>query len=161
MKNILKNTWVKIIFFGTLLGAALIIIDAQTGLFTKKQKNENKVTGTYNGPVSIDKNKTYFTEASFNETGFDFGKVKEGDTLTHIFTITNKGNEPLIIYKNAGSCDCVAAVYTKEMIAPGKDAAIAAHFNTKGRKGPQSRTITLTCNTEPADIMLTLKATVE
>jgi hypothetical protein len=158
MKNFFKKTWVQIIFFGILVGAALIVIDNKTDLFSKKEKKE---TGTYNGPVSVDKSKTYFTDASFNETGFDFGKVNEGDTLTHIFKLTNKGAEPLVIYKNAGSCDCVAAVYTKEMIAPGKEVDITTHFNTKGRKGPQSRTITLTCNTEPADIMLTLKADVQ
>jgi hypothetical protein len=158
MKTLFKNTWVQIIFFGILVGVALIIIDAQTGLFTNKEKKESD---TYNGPVSIDKDKTYFTEASFNEINYDFGKVKEGDTLTHIFKMTNNGKEPLIIYKSAGSCDCVAALYSKEMIPPGKEVAITTYFNTKGRKGPQSRTITLTCNTEPADILLSLKADVE
>ena len=158
MKTLFKNTWVQIIFFGILVGVALIIIDAQTGLFTNKEKKES---GTYNGPVSIDKDKTYFTEASFNKINYDFGKVKEGDTLTHIFKMTNKGKEPLIIYKSAGSCDCVTAMYTKEMIPPGKEVDITTHFNTKGRKGLQRRTITLTCNTEPADILLSLKADVE
>jgi hypothetical protein len=156
MKNVFKNTWAQIIVFGIVTGAALIFIDNKTGLFKTK-----KESGTYNGPVTVDKDKTFFTQASFNETNFDFGKVKEGDTLTHIFKMTNNGNEPLVIYKNAGSCDCVAAVYAKGLIAPGKTIDITAHFNTKGRKGPQSRTITLTCNTEPADVVLLLKAEVE
>jgi hypothetical protein len=157
MKKLFKKTWFQILFFGILVGGVLIIADNQFGLLNGSKK-EN---GTYNGPVSVDKDKTYFTEVSLSEAGYDFGKVKEGDTLTHVFTITNKGKEPLIIYKTVGSCDCVAAVVTKDMIQPGKEVELAAHFNTKGRKGLQNRTLTLTCNTEPADVMLTLKADVE
>jgi hypothetical protein len=157
MKKLFKKTWVQVLIFGILVGAVLIIIDERFDLFSK----EKKESGTYNGPVSIDKDKTYFTEASFTETNYDFGKVKEGDTLSHIFKLMNKGKEPLIIYKNAGSCDCVAAVYSKEMIQPGNEVEIKTYFNTKGRKGTQNRTITLTCNTEPADIALTLKADVQ
>jgi hypothetical protein len=157
MKKLFKKTWFQILFFGILVGGVLIIADNQFGLFNGSKK-EN---GTYNGPVSVEKDKTYFTEISLSEAGYDFGKVKEGDTLTHVFKITNKGKEPLIIYKTVGSCDCVAALVTKDMIPPGKEVELTAHFNTKGRKGLQNRTLTLTCNTEPADIMLTLKADVE
>jgi hypothetical protein len=157
MKTVFKKTWFQILIFGAIVGAVLILVDNKTSLF----KSKNNESDTYNGPVSIDKDKTYFTQASLNETSHDFGKVKEGDTLTHVFKITNNGKEPLVIYKSAGSCDCVAAVYSKEMIPPGKEVDITVHFNTKGRKGVQNRTITLTCNTEPADAILAIKAEVE
>ncbi len=157
MKTVFKKTWFQILIFGAIVGAVLIVVDNKTNLF----KSGKKESDTYNGPVSVDKDKTYFTQASLNETSYDFGKVKEGDTLTHIFKITNNGKEPLVIYKGTGSCDCVAAVYSKEMIPPGKETDITVHFNTKGRKGVQSRTITLTCNTEPADAILAIKAEVE
>jgi hypothetical protein len=157
MKTLFKKTWFQILIFGAIVGAVLIVVDNKTSLF----KSQKKESDTYNGPVTVDKDKTYFTQASFNETSHNFGKVKEGDTLTHVFKITNNGKEPLFIYKSAGSCDCVAAVYSKEIIPPGKEVDITVHFNTKGRKGPQSRTITLTCNTEPADVILAINAEVE
>jgi hypothetical protein len=157
MKKLFKKTWFQIVFFGALIGGVLIVADNQFGLFSGGKKDN----GTYNGPVSIDKDKTYFTEMSLSEAGYDFGKVKEGDTLSHIFKLANTGKEPLIIYKSIGSCDCVGTDYPKEMIPPGKEVTLTAYFNTKGRKGPQNRTVTLTCNTEPADIMLTLKADVQ
>lgn len=160
MKTIFRKTWVQIIFFGAIIGAVLIIADNKWGFFNKKNSSD-KGSDTYNGPVSIDKNKTYFTEVKFSETNHDFGKVKEGDTLSYVFKITNTGNEPLVVYKSAGSCDCVGATVTKEMIQPGTEVDVKTYFNTKGRKGPQNRVITLTCNTEPADIVLTLKADVE
>jgi hypothetical protein len=157
MKTVFKKTWFQILFFGAIAGAALIVVDNKTNLF----KPGKKESDTYNGPVSVDKDKTYFTQASLSETTYDFGKVKEGDTLSHVFKITNNGKEPLVIYKSVGSCDCVAAVHTKEMIPPGKEVDITVHFDTKGRKGAQNRTITITCNTEPADAILAIKAEVE
>ncbi len=157
MKTLFKKTWFQIIFFGAIIGAALIIVDNKTDLF-KKTKTEK---GTYNGPVSIEKDKAYFTEINAIEKAFDFGKAKEGDTLTHVFKITNIGKEPLVIYKNVGSCDCIAAVYSKEMIPPGKEVEITVHFDTKGRKGVQSRTVVVTCNTEPADLVFEIKADVD
>jgi Fe-S cluster assembly iron-binding protein IscA len=37
------------------------------------------------------------TTVQFAETEFDFGKMKQGDQVEHIFKFTNTGNEPLII----------------------------------------------------------------
>jgi hypothetical protein len=152
-----KKTWFQIIILGAVIGAVLIVVDNKFDLFGKKKKE----TDTYHGPISVDKDKAYFTQAVLNETVFDFGKVKEGDTLSHVFKITNNGKEPLFIFKSSGSCDCVGAAVTKDPIPPGKEVEVKAYFNTKGRKGPQSRTIELTCNTEPAQISISLKAMVE
>ncbi len=157
MKKLFSKTWFQIIFFGSLIGVVLIVADNKFDFFKKNKKEAD----TYNGPVSVDKNKTYFTEVKFSETAFDFGKVKEGDTVSHVFKMTNVGKEPLFVYKSSGSCDCVGALVTKEMIQPETEVEVKVFFNTKGRKGPQSRTITLTCNTDPADIVLSIKAEVE
>ncbi len=157
MKNLFKKTWFRVIFFGILIAAALIIFDEKFNLFgTTKEEN-----GIYEGPVSIEKDQTYFTEATISETKHDFGKVKEGDTLMHVFNLTNKGKEPLFIYKVSGSCDCIGSEYPKEMIAPGSEAQVKVYFNTKGRKGVQNRMVTLTLNTDPADLILTINAVVE
>jgi hypothetical protein len=157
MKKLFKKSWFQVLFFGILIAAVLIIADEKFG-FWGGGKNES---GTYKGPVSVDKDKTYFTQAKIEETSFDFGVVKEGDTLSHIFRMTNTGKEPLIIYKNQGTCDCVSALLSKEMVAPGEELIMNARFNTKGRKGKQSRTIIITCNTEPAELILELKADVK
>jgi len=157
MKNLFKKTWFRVIFFGILIAAALIIFDEKFNLFGTT-KEENSI---YEGPVSIEKDKTYFTEAKISETQYDFGNVKEGDTLMHVFNLTNTGKEPLFIYKASGSCDCIVAEYPKKMIDPGSDAQIKVYFDTKGRKGVQVRMVTLTLNTDPADLILTINAVVE
>ena len=157
MKNLFKKTWFRVIFFGILIAAVLIVFDEKFNLFGKAEK-EN---GIYEGPISIEKDNTFFTEAKISETKHDFGKVKEGDTLMHTFTLTNKGKEPLFIYKVSGSCDCIGADYPKQMILPGSEAQVKIYFNTKGRKGIQNRMVTLTLNTEPADLILRINAEVE
>ena len=157
MKKLLAKTWFKIIVFGVVIGTGLILLDNKFNFFNAKSGD----SGNYNGPVTIEKDKAYFTTASLNQTTVDFGKVKEGDTLSHIFKISNTGNEPLVIYKTSGSCDCVAVVVTKEMIPPGKEVDLTTYFNTNGRKGRQNKTLELTCNTEPAQLLITLKAEVE
>lgn len=156
MKKIFSKTWMQVLLSGIVLGAVLIVLDNKFHFWGNNQKS-----GTYNGPVSVDKDKTYFTKATIDATSFDFGKVKEGDTLTHVFKLTNTGDEPLFVYKSTGSCDCVAAVVTKDMIQPGTTVDVTAHFNTKGRKGLQNRILELTLNTEPAQVLITLKAEVE
>lgn len=157
MKDLFKKTWFQIILFGAIIGGVLIVADNKFDFFGTSKKTD----GIYDGPVRIEKDKTYFTAVQFSETKFDFGKVKEGDTLLHEFTITNAGKEPLFIYKSVSSCDCVGTDYSKEMINPGAVSKIKVYFKTKGRKGPQTRLVTLTCNTDPADIVLTINADVE
>jgi len=47
------------------------------------------------------------TTVAFNENGsFDFGTVTEGEIVSHTFSFTNTGSEPLIISDAKGSCGC-------------------------------------------------------
>jgi len=153
----IKKTWVRVVIGGIIIAALLIVLDEQFHLFSGK-KDESAI---YNGPVSMEKEKTYFTKVAFTEMKYDFGKVKEGDTLMHIFKFTNKGDEPLFIYKSSKSCDCLVAKYPPDMVKPGESSEVHIYFATKGRKGPQTRTVTITCNTDPADIPLVLQADVQ
>ncbi|MEL6277127.1 MAG: DUF1573 domain-containing protein, partial [Bacteroidota bacterium] len=46
------------------------------------------------------------TSMEFAESNFDFGTITEGDVVTHTFSFTNTGEEPLIISDAKGSCGC-------------------------------------------------------
>lgn len=157
MKSLFKKAWFQILFFGSITGGLLILADNKFD-FTKSDK---KSTGTYEGPISMDKKDVYVTKMTFDKNIHDFGKVKEGDTLTHVFTVTNTGSEPLFIYKISGSCDCIGTSFSSDVIAPGAQNAIKIYFDTKGRKGLQSRKIVVVANTEPSEAVLNLKAEVE
>jgi hypothetical protein len=152
IKRIFSRTWFQIIIAGIILGVLFIIADDH--FFSASTKS-------YDGPVQIEKGKSYITKISLSEDVVDFGKSKEGDTLTRKIIITNSGNDPLFIYKSKGSCDCIAALVNKELISPGDTTLLRVYFDTKGRKGPQLRKIELTCNTDPAEVFITIKTDVE
>ena len=73
--------------------------------------------------------------AKFKEQAWDFGKIKQGDTLTHEFVFTNEGDAPLVIKKVSTSCGCTAALASEEKIEPGKEGRIKASFNSSGYSG--------------------------
>ena len=100
------------------------------------------------------------TNITFKETTFDFGKIKDGDVAKHEYTFTNTGKEPLIISDAKGSCGCTVPTWPKDPIAPGKTGVIHVEFNSKGKLGPQSKRVTLTANTNPAQTFLTIKGEV-
>ncbi len=85
---------------------------------------------------------------SFDKEEFDFGTVNEGETVKTTFTVTNTGKSDLVITNAQASCGCTVPVWPKEPISPGKTGEIQVSFNTNGKPNKQSKSITLTTNTE-------------
>ncbi len=100
------------------------------------------------------------TGISFNEYEHDFGVMDEGDVVTYYFEFTNTGAEPLILDKCKGSCGCTVPQCPKNPIAPGESGSIEVKFNSKGKKNKQTKKVTVTANTDPAQTILTIKANV-
>ncbi len=92
----------------------------------------------------------------FAEESFDFGKVTDGDKVTHIFKFSNTGTQPLIISNASASCGCTTPTWPKEPILPGKEGEISVTFNSAGKVGLQDKQITVTANTEPAQTVVHL-----
>ena len=53
---------------------------------------------------------------TFKETSYDFGKIQEGDTVTHDFGFTNTGNAPLLISDISTGCGCTVAEWPRKPI---------------------------------------------
>jgi len=157
MKNLLRNTWFQVILAGGLIGLVLIVLDNNFHFWNGDKSNE----GEYQGPIEADKEKMYVTTASYSETSWDFGKIKEADTAIHKFIVTNTGKVPLLIYKAIGSCECVRAFCTKDPVAPGGTQEITVVFLGKGRKGKQQRSVMIDTNTDPAEMVLSITGEVE
>ena len=85
---------------------------------------------------------------SFDKEEFDFGTVKEGEVVETTFIVTNTGKSDLIITHAQPSCGCTVPEWTKDPIAPGEAGEIKISFNTSGRTNKQSKSVTLTTNTE-------------
>lgn len=82
----------------------------------------------------------------FDQTTYDFGKVKEGTTIKMSFKFKNEGKKDLLIHKVKASCGCTATKPSQTTIKKNKTGEIEVTFNTKGRRGRQHKTITVITN---------------
>lgn len=101
------------------------------------------------------------TSIAFTENKVDFGTILQDSEHTKIFTFTNTGSEPLVIENAKGSCGCTVPQYPKEPIAPGGTGEITVVYKPGKQLNRQSKTVTITANTEPANTILTLTADVK
>ncbi len=92
----------------------------------------------------------------FTEDKFDFGKIKQGDSVMHQFEFVNNGKAPLIITDAVASCGCTKPEWPKEPVQPGAKGVIKVTFHSQGKKGLQDKMITVTGNTSPAQSMVHL-----
>ncbi len=96
----------------------------------------------------------------FAKEAHEFGTVVEGKVATHDFEFTNEGNAPIIISNVTASCGSTTPFWTHEPVLPGKKGKIAASYNSAGRPGPFTKTITVTSNATNATLVLTIRGTV-
>ena len=101
------------------------------------------------------------TSIEFGESSFDFGTVTEGEIVSHTFSFTNTGSEPLIISDAKGSCGCTVPSKPTAPIAAGETGEITVQFNSKNKKGQRNQKVTVTGNTNPAQTFIYLTGTVE
>jgi len=99
---------------------------------------------------------------SFTKDTHDFGRVIQGKTVEYIFTLENKGQADLIIKEVTTSCGCTAALVSNDVIKPGEKGEIRVSYDSQGRAGEVSRTITIISNdpVEPSK-ELTITAAVD
>lgn len=96
----------------------------------------------------------------FDKIEHDFGTINEGDVVETEFIVKNIGESDLIIADAKGSCGCTVPNPPKEPIAPGDSAPIKVSFDSNGKPGNQSKTVTLTTNTENGRETFTIRAEV-
>ena len=92
----------------------------------------------------------------FNEESYDFGKIKEGEKVMHVFKFYNGSMQPLIITNAVASCGCTTPTWPKTPVLPGKEGEISVTFNSAGKQGLQDKQITVTANTDPAQSVVHL-----
>jgi hypothetical protein len=98
---------------------------------------------------------------TFDETAWDFGTIQEGEVVKHTYTFTNTGKSPLIIQNATAQCGCTVPQWPREPIAPGQKGEIQVAFDSKGKVGAQSKSVTITANTQPEISQVMLKGVVE
>ncbi|HQF42007.1 MAG TPA: DUF1573 domain-containing protein, partial [Ignavibacteriaceae bacterium] len=100
-------------------------------------------------------------KVSVQQVDYDFGNITQGDIVSHTFILSNNGGDLLKITDVRASCGCTAANPTKRELKPGESSNLEVTFNSKGRKGPQVKTVNVTTNDpDRKDILLTIKCNI-
>ncbi|MDO7877791.1 DUF1573 domain-containing protein [Hymenobacter sp. ASUV-10] len=96
----------------------------------------------------------------FEKENHEFGNVPEGTVATHEFKFKNTGNQPVIISNVQASCGCTTPDWTKTPVMPGKSGIVKAMYNSAGRPGMFTKTVTVTSNASTPSTVLTIKGAV-
>jgi hypothetical protein len=138
-----------------------LILAAVICIFASSQNTANTL-GSRAQPMPASYNYPSKTPViKFDALNYDFGLVKQGKTLEHIYSFTNIGNSILIIQSVQPSCGCTgASIGDKKEFETGETGEIKITFNTEGRSGIITKTITVTTN-DPAIPQVTLTFTCE
>lgn len=101
------------------------------------------------------------TTIALSESNFDFGKVKKGDKVQHVYEVTNTGTNPLVISEVKPGCGCTVPDFTKEPILPGKKGKITLHFDSTNFDGAVNKYADVFANVEKTPIKLTFTANIQ
>jgi hypothetical protein len=97
---------------------------------------------------------------TFAEMEHDFGDIKPGAVVKHTFTFKNTGKSPLIISNASATCGCTVPEWPKEPVAPGAEGKIDVQFDSHGKSGQVSKTITIEANTQPSTNQIAIKTNI-
>lgn len=96
----------------------------------------------------------------FAEKQHEFGDVVQGQSVSHKFTFTNTGTEPLILLNVQTTCGCTAPEWSKKPIPPGEGGEILITFNSAKKMGRQNKVITVYTNGQKPEEKLKIVANV-
>ena len=133
-----------------------IVLVASSLLIACGKKKSGVNSDIVNNPLTANGNgdPSQLAEISFEETQYNFGEIIQGQVVETDFNFTNKGKNDLVIYDAKGSCGCTIPEWPKDPVKPGKSNKIHIKFDSTNKEGHQTKTVTLTCNTQPNQVTL-------
>jgi len=93
-------------------------------------------------------------------TEFIFGKIKQGEVVSHEFKISNTGRRNLIILDSQSSCGCTVSEYPEDPLPPQATSYVKVTFDSKGKSGVQEKKVIIYSNTTPNETIFVLKGEV-
>ena len=98
---------------------------------------------------------------SFTEYEHDFGTVMAGEKVACVFTFENRGNSPLVISSATTSCGCTVSKFNTKPVSPGGKGTVEVIFDSSGREGRQTKTITISSNATRRVVFLKISGLVK
>lgn len=140
------------------------IVDRVQVNYNNKEDRKNRLTIS----ATVSENFTNLTAdqlasaavMDINERVFNFGEIKQKESVEHSFVFKNSGKSDLIIRKVSSSCGCTAVSPKEKVIKPGQSSSIKAIFSSGTRVGRQNKSITVITN-DPKTPNLVLRVTGE
>ena len=71
----------------------------------------------------------------------DFGSLKQGESVSTTFVISNVGKEALLIRDTRATCGCAVSKPEKSALKPGESSTIDVRFNSAGKSGDQNQVV--------------------
>lgn len=145
----------------------IILTVSILSLFVLSCSNNKTTDGISTDVVNIDESASgtptdsHLPNFSFEKEAHDFGKIIQGEKVTHSFKFKNTGGSDLIIAAAQGSCGCTVPKFPRTPIAPGAEDIIDVTFDSDGKSGKVEKKISVTANTSPNIKVLTITAEVE
>jgi len=136
-----------------IVSCSLLIVHCSLFIACTPKQQQESAAQTLNDSLQL-------TTMEFAHTSFDFGKITDGEIVEHTYIFTNTGAHDLLLREVTPSCGCTTPDFTKNAIKPGEQGKITVKFDSKGRVGNQNKTINVTANTEPTNIVLRFTAQV-
>lgn len=127
---------------------------------SQNMQNADMMNNQQTNPAIVQEPAGPTTQVQFAAMAHDFGTVEQNTHNTKVFTFTNTGEHPLIITDAKGSCGCTVPNYPREPVQPGETGEIEVVYNPGEQINQQTKTVTITANTEPATTVLQIKANV-
>ena len=128
---------------------------------TASASTTNSATSRATTNVTMPAANVKTTSMAFNKKEHDFGEIKQGDKVSYNYTFKNTGANDLIITSAQGSCGCTVPDYPKTPIKPGKSGTMKVSFDSTGKTGLQTKTVTIRANTATGVETLTIKANIK
>ena len=151
MKNILL-----ILFISLLVSCGSQVSDLEL----RVAKLETEIASMRKGGVSSIVPAGAFPKFTFNEEEYNFGDIRDGDIVSHVFRFTNTGDAPLIISKATAACGCTVPQWPRQPIPAGGSGEIKVQFDSSNKPGMQNKVVTITANTESKVKKLLIRAQV-
>jgi len=142
----------------TLLSFALVVSATSFAQGTKSKTAAP--IATKQAPAAATAIKKDGAAIDFKFTEHNFGELEEGSKAAVDFIFTNTGSKPLILTDVKASCGCTTPEWPKEPIAPGQTSKIKVEYNTQGRPGDFTKSITITSNEGDQPKMIYIKGKV-
>lgn len=157
----MKTIKIQITLLAFVLASTLISCKNEGEKTSDKQISPEVVNNPATGDTDKSNDPNAVPEFTFETDNHEFGIIQQGEKVTYAFKFKNTGKAPLVISSASASCGCTVPEYTKTPVPPGEEGFINVTFDSAGKSGMTSKTVTLIANTIPNTKVLTISADIQ